>query len=114
MVFGAHVVLFSTDPDADRRFLTEVMGLDSVDAGGGWLVYGLPPAELAVHPADGPGAGLYFMCDDLPTEMARLSALGITCAAPEEARWGSVTAVPLPSGATVGLYEPRHPTMVER
>jgi catechol 2,3-dioxygenase-like lactoylglutathione lyase family enzyme len=114
VIFGAHVVVFSTDADADRDFLREVFGLDHVDAGGGWLIFGLPPAEAAVHPADAPGAQLYLMCEDLDAEMARLAALGVECSEVEQARWGAVTTIRLPGGGDLGLYEPRHPTMVGR
>lgn len=112
MIFGSHVVLYSTDADADRVFLAETLGLDSVDAGGGWLIFGLPPAEAAVHPAPSPGAGLYLMCDDLAAEIAALGARGVACAEVTEARWGLVTEFRLPGGGTVGLYQPSHPTMV--
>ena len=78
MIFGAHLILFSTDADADRAFLSTVLGLDSVDAGGGWLIFRLPPAEAAVHPDEAPGAGLYLMCDDLPSEMRSLAERGVT------------------------------------
>jgi catechol 2,3-dioxygenase-like lactoylglutathione lyase family enzyme len=111
MIYGAHLVLFSSDPDADREFLADVFGFEHVDAGGGWLIFGLPPAELAVHPADASGSELYFMCDDLPAEMRRLE--GNECSAVEEARWGSITKVRLPGGGEVGLYQPRHAAMVE-
>ena len=114
MIFGSHVVLFSTDADADRRFLSEKLGFEHVDAGGGWLIFGLPPAEAAVHPAETPGAQLYLMCDDLAAEMRRLADDGVRCSAVEQARWGSVTQIRLPGGAEVGLYQPTHPTMVER
>lgn len=114
VITGAHVVLFSTDAEADRAFLSDVLGLASVDAGGGWLIFGLPPAEAAVHPAPEPAAALYLMCDDLPAEMARLAAQGVTCSGVEEARWGSVTTVVLPSGAPLGLYQPKHPPMAGR
>jgi len=113
MVFGAHLVLFSRDADADRSFLTDVFGLDGVDAGGGWLIFGLPPAEAAVHPAESPGAQLFFMCYDLAAEMSSLSERGVSCSAVEEARWGSVTMVRLPGGGEVGLYQPRHPLAIE-
>jgi hypothetical protein len=113
MVFGAHVVLFSEDAEADRAFLTEMFGFDSVDAGGGWLIFGLPPAEVAVHPAESTGAELYLMCRDLDVELERLRAAGVECSDVEEARWGSITMVRLPGGGQVGLYQPRHPTMVE-
>jgi catechol 2,3-dioxygenase-like lactoylglutathione lyase family enzyme len=112
MIFGAHVVIFSTDADADRDFLSDVLGFDHVDAGGGWLIFGLPPAELALHPAESAGAQLYLMCDDLAAEMKALADKGVRCSAVEEARWGSVTKIVLPSGAEVGLYQPRHASMV--
>jgi hypothetical protein len=113
MIFGAHLVLYSTDAEADRVFLAEVLGFGSVDAGGGWLIFALPPAEAAVHPADAPAAELYLMCDDLEAEMRALAGRGVTCSAVEEARWGSITKITLPSGAEVGLYQPKHPTAVD-
>ena len=112
MIFGAHLILFSTDAEADRAFLSTVLGLESVDAGGGWLIFALPPAEAAVHPDEAPGAGLYLMCDDLEAEMASLAEHGVTCTPVEEARWGRVTSVPLPGGGSVGLYQPRHPLAI--
>jgi catechol 2,3-dioxygenase-like lactoylglutathione lyase family enzyme len=114
MIFGAHMILFSTDADADRAFLTTVLGLDSVDAGGGWLIFRLPPAEVAVHPAERSGADLYLMCDDLTAEMNVLAAKGVTCSEVEEARWGSVTRFALPGGGEVGLYQPRHPLAIDK
>ena len=114
MIFGAHVVLHSTDAESDRAFLAEVLNLSSVDAGGGWLIFALPPAEAAVHPAETPSTALYFLCDDLAAEMQSLAARGVTCSAVEQARWGSVTNIRLPSGAEVGLYQPRHPTALTR
>jgi len=113
MIYGSHVVVFSSDADADRAFLQDVFGFEYVDAGGGWLIFGLPPAELAVHPADAPGAELYFMCDDLAAEVQRLEARGVRCTPVEEARWGSITKVELPGGGEVGVYEPKHAAMVE-
>lgn len=113
MIFGAHLVLFSDDAEADRVFLSSVFGLDSVDAGGGWLVFALPPAEMAVHPAEAPGAQLYMMCDDLSAEMRSLADRGVVCSEVQEARWGSVTEIGLPGGARVGVYQPRHATAVE-
>lgn len=114
MIYGAHVVLLSSDADADRAFLSDVLGFDHVDAGGGWLIFGLPPAELALHPAESAGAELYLMCDDLESEMRSLAARGVTCSQVEEARWGSVTKIRLPGGGEVGLYQPRHASMVRR
>jgi hypothetical protein len=93
--------------------LADVLGFGSVDAGGGWLIFALPPAEAAVHPAEAPAAELYLMCDDLETEMRTLSGRGVACAPVEEARWGAITKISLPSGAEVGLYQPRHATAIE-
>jgi hypothetical protein len=107
-------VLFSADAEADRRFFQDVLELGSVDAGGGWLIFALPPAEAAVHPGDGPGSELYLMCDDVAAEIARLDDRGVRCSEIEDAGWGSVVKISLPSGAEIGLYQPRHPTMVER
>ena len=112
MIYGSHVILFSSDPDADRAFLADVLGFEHVDAGGGWLIFGLPPAELAVHPAEAPASELYFMCDDVRAEMRRLEEEGVQCSAVDEARWGSVTKIRLPGGGEVGLYEPKHSAMV--
>ncbi|HEY1443836.1 MAG TPA: hypothetical protein VGF51_02975 [Acidimicrobiales bacterium] len=113
MIFGAHLVLYSADAEADRAFLADVLGFGSVDAGGGWLIFALPPAEAAVHPAEAPAAELYLMCEDLETEMRTLSGRGVACAPVEEARWGSITKIALPSGAEVGLYQPKHQTAIE-
>lgn len=113
MIFGAHMVLFSTDAEADRAFMTDVLGFGSVDAGGGWLIFALPPAEAAVHPAEAPAAELYLMCDDLEAEMRSLSGRGVACSSVEEARWGSITKIALPSGLEVGLYQPKHPTAID-
>ena len=114
MIFGAHMVLYSEDADADRAFLASAFGLDAVDGGGGWLIFSLPPAEVAVHPAGAPSAELFLMCDDLTTEMRFLVEKGVACSEVEEARWGSVTKIGLPSGGQVGLYQPRHPLAIER
>jgi catechol 2,3-dioxygenase-like lactoylglutathione lyase family enzyme len=115
MMFGSHVVVYSADADADREFFHEVLGLSSVDAGHGWLIFALPPAELAVHPAEASGAAeLYFTCDDLAAEMRELEAKGVTCSEVEEARWGSVTKIRLPGGGEVGLYQPKHPLALVR
>src|SRR5437667_12355466 len=92
MIFGAHVIVSSKDATADRAFLREVLGLSSVDAGHGWLIFALPPAEVAVHPAEEAGTHeLYFMCDDLKAEMAALLEKGIRCSEVQDARWGSIT-----------------------
>ena len=110
MITGAHVILFSKDPDSDRAFFRDVLGFKSVDAGGGWLIFGLPDAEAALHPADEANHELYLMCDDLSAEMAALTEKDITCSEVEEARWGSITRIQLPGGGKLGLYQPKHPT----
>ena len=113
MIFGAHTIVYSHDAQADRAFLRDVLGFSAVDAGHGWLVFALPPAELAVHPADASDRHeLYLMCDDLAREMQALAAKGVACAPVQEARWGSVTKLRLPGGGEIGLYQPRHPLAI--
>ncbi|MQA98139.1 MAG: extradiol dioxygenase [Streptosporangiales bacterium] len=111
MINGAHVILYSSDADADRAFIRDVLGFPGVDAGGGWLIFKLPPAEVAVHPTDGPPVHeFYLMCDDLDAQLAELSALGVEISRePSEQGWGKLAAIRLPSGADLPLYEPRHP-----
>ena len=109
MIVAAHVVVYSKDADADRRFFRDVLGLESVDAGHGWLIFALPPAEAAFHPSDANGAHeLYFICDDLKGEIAALARKGVECSEVQQARWGSITKMRLPGGGTVGLYQARH------
>jgi len=115
MIVGAHVVVYSKDPTADRAFFRELLGTSSVDAGHGWLIFALPPAELAVHPAEEPGGDeLYFMCDDLNADISALREKGVRCSEVQEARWGSITKIRLPGGGEVGLYQPKHPTAMAR
>jgi hypothetical protein len=114
MAFGAHVILYSQDAEADRQFLAETLGMASVDAGGGWLIFAMPPTEIAVHPAEAAGAEVYLMCDDLAGEIDSLTARGASCSAVEEARWGSITKIALPGGGQIGLYQPRHPLAIDR
>lgn len=115
MINGSHVVLFSRDPEADRAFFAEVLEQPHVDAGGGWLIFKLPAAELAVHPSDGPaGHELYFMCDDVDATMRDLRAKGVEFTQDvSEERWGRVTRFRLPGGGEVGMYEPRHPRAID-
>ena len=111
MIFGAHVIVYSKDPTADRAFLRDILGFRSVDAGHGWLIFALPPAEVAVHPTgNNDRHELYFMRDDLRSEMLALAEKGVGCSEVQEARWGSVTKIRLPGGGEVGLYEPKHPS----
>ncbi|MFI5776189.1 VOC family protein [Nocardia sp. NPDC051570] len=113
MILGAHTILYATDAEAARAFLRDVLGLAHVDAGGGWLIFRSPPAELAVHPAETPENGrieLYLMCDDLAATMAELTAKGVRfTSAVSEARWGLLTTLAVPGAGEIGLYEPRHP-----
>jgi len=119
MITGAHVLLYTSDTEADRGFFRDVLGFPSVDAGRGWLIFALPPAEVAVHPQDAAapapdraamlGASLYLMCDDVAATVQSLEAKGVACSALHTERWGIVTTVRLPSGGTLGLYQPTHP-----
>ena len=113
MISGAHIVVYSKNAEADRTFFRDVLGLKSVDAGHGWLIFALPPAEAAFHPSEQGGLELYFMCDDLRAEMASLARKGVKCSEVEEARWGSTTKMGLPGGGHVGLYQPKHPTALD-
>jgi len=110
MIFGAHVIVHSTDAAADRSFFRDVLGFPSVDAGHDWLIFALPPSELAVHPADDNLAELFLMVDDLDAEMRALEDKGVVCSEVVAARWGSVTKIALPGGGEVGLYQPNHPS----
>jgi catechol 2,3-dioxygenase-like lactoylglutathione lyase family enzyme len=113
MIVGAHTIVFAEDADAARAFFADVLGLRAVDAGGGWLIFALPPAELACHPAAGDSGRheLYLMCDDLEATMAELQAKGAELVGPiSDEAWGRVTRIRVPGGGDLGLYEPRHPT----
>lgn len=114
MILGSHVIVYSRDAEADRAFFAEVLGQPHVDAGGGWLIFKLPPAELAVHPAEGPGHELYLVCEDLEATMGDLHSKGVEFTREvSEERWGRVTRFRLPGGGEVGMYEPRHPLAFE-
>jgi catechol 2,3-dioxygenase-like lactoylglutathione lyase family enzyme len=114
MISGAHVIIYSQDAEADRAFFRDVLGFASVDAGHGWLIFGMPPAEAAFHPADDSSCHeLYFMCDDLKAEMSALAKKGVACSAGHQERWGSITELRLPGGGEIGLYQPKHPTALK-
>jgi len=123
MITGAHVLIFSKDPEADRAFFRDVLKFPAVDAGEGWLIFALPPAEVAFHPANGEsirphagqdlaGAVLFLMCDDLSVLVRSLEAQGLRCGAISREAWGMKTTVRLPSGGEIGLYQPTHPTAI--
>ena len=114
MIIGAHVVLYSKDADADRAFFRDVLGLKSVDAGRGWLIFALPPAEAAFHPSESNGPHeLFFMCDNLAAEMSALARKNVAFSEIQEARWGSIVKMKLPGGGDVSLYQPKHPTALD-
>jgi catechol 2,3-dioxygenase-like lactoylglutathione lyase family enzyme len=108
MIDGVHAVLFTRDAEALRAFLGDVLELPSVDAGGGWPIFGLPPAEVAAHPADDAGAQLYLMTSDLEATVAQLEAKGVPIGPVSDQGWGLVTSIALPGGGELGLYQPRH------
>jgi hypothetical protein len=112
VINGAHAILYSADADATRAALREVLETRSVDAGGGWLIFALPPAEVAVHPAEAGGAvELYLMCEDVEATLRALRDKGIQATRPvSDEGWGLLTAIALPGGVELGLYQPRHPT----
>jgi catechol 2,3-dioxygenase-like lactoylglutathione lyase family enzyme len=113
MISGAHMIVYSKDAEADRAFFRDVLGFASVEAGHGWLIFAMPPAEAAFHPSDANDVHeLYFMCEDLKAEMATLAEKGVRCSDVQEARWGSITKIQLPGGGKVGLYQPKHPTAI--
>jgi catechol 2,3-dioxygenase-like lactoylglutathione lyase family enzyme len=111
MIEGAHVILYSRDAEADREFLRGALGFASVDAVDGWLIFALPPVEVAVHPTEGePKHEFYLTCDDIEGTLADLSARGVELArAVSDEGWGRLAAVKMPSGGELSLYEPRHP-----
>jgi catechol 2,3-dioxygenase-like lactoylglutathione lyase family enzyme len=121
MVTGAHILLYSQDPEGDRAFFRDVLGFPFVDVGHGWLIFALPPAEMAVHPTEGGavqahgghsllGAVLYLMCDDLQGLIRSLEAKNVRCTEVTKEPWGMKTTLRLPSGGEIGLYQPSHPT----
>lgn len=110
MIDGAHFVIHSKDAEADRAFFRDILGFPSIDAGRGWLIFALPQAEAAFHPAGDSLHELYLTCDDLTAEIASLASKGFACSEIQEARWGSMTKLRLPGGGEIGLYQPRHPT----
>ena len=109
MINGAHILLYSKNAERDRALLKDVLGLPHVDVGGGWLIFGLPPAEIAVHPGDENDVHeLYLMCEDIEATAAALAARGIACSPRQNQSWGIVSQITLPGGGKLGIYEPRH------
>ncbi|MAG57400.1 MAG: extradiol dioxygenase [Planctomycetes bacterium] len=109
MINGAHVGLYSTDADADRAFLRDVMGMPHVDVGEGWLIFGLPAAEVAVHPAEESGKHeLFFLCEDVEAFVGSMTEKSIECTEIEDRGWGLLTQMTMPGGHAIGVYQPRH------
>jgi len=109
MIIGAHSIIYSKDAEADRAFLRDVLGLPHVDVGEGWLIFGLPPAEVAFHPSDENGAHeFYFMVEDVGALIAAMEKHGAACESAQDMGWGVLTQVMLPGGGKLGFYQPRH------
>ena len=108
MISGAHVIVYSRDAAADREFFRDVLGLAAIDSGGGWLIFALPPSEVALHPAETSGRHeLYLMCEDVAAEVDRLRA-SVECGPISDEGWSLFTTISLPGGGSLGLYQPRH------
>ncbi len=111
MISGAHVVLYSKNAEADRLFFRDVLRFRTVDAGDGWLIFALPPAEAAFHPSETNGPHeMYLMCNNLRGEITRLARKRVRCSRVKKASWGLSTSIKLPGGGTIGLYQPKHPS----
>ena len=109
MIIGAHSILYSKDAEADRAFLRDVLKFPFVDAHEGWLIFGLPPSEVAVHPSEENDVHeLYLMCDDVEAFLADMNARGVVCGPVHNQGWGLLTHVMLPGGGKLGVYQPRH------
>ncbi len=109
MIVGAHSIIYSTNPEADRAFLRDVLKLPHVDVGGGWLIFGLPPAEVAVHPSNNNDVHeFYLMCDNIKSFIGEMKKHQITCSEIENQGWGALTKISLPGGGRIGVYQPRH------
>jgi catechol 2,3-dioxygenase-like lactoylglutathione lyase family enzyme len=111
VIRAAHIIIYSKNADADRAFFRDVLRYPSADAGHGWLIFALPPAELAVHPSDENDTHeFYFICDDVHALIAEMKAKGFECSPIDEQRWGSITRLTLPGGGKIGIYQPKHPS----
>ena len=109
MIIGAHSIIYSTKPEADRAFLRDVLKLPNVDVGDGWLIFGLPPAEVAVHPSEKNDVhALYLMVDDVEAFVGEMGKHAIACSEVQNQGWGLLTRLTLPGGGRIGIYEPRH------
>ena len=110
MITGAHSIIYSVNPEADRAFFRDVLAFNHVDVGDGWLIFALPPAEVAVHPSEtNDGHELYLICDDVNAFVREMRARNIACTPVQDRRWGLITELTLPGGGTLGVYESKHP-----
>lgn len=114
-IIGMHALIYSKQDDATRAFFRDVLGFPSIDVGRGWLIFAAPPSELAVHPAeDGKEfQELYLMCDDVDAMREELRQKGVSTSPVHEERWGRVTHITLPTGAQLGMYQPKHPLAID-
>jgi hypothetical protein len=109
MITGAHIVIYSTNPEEDRAFIRDVLKFPHVDAGEGWLIFGLPPAELAFHPSDESQLQeFYLMCDDIDELIDQMKSLRVKCSKVQRLRWGLLTELKLPGGGDLRVYQPFH------
>ena len=109
MITGAHSIIYSKNPEADRDFLRDVLQLTNVDVGHGWLIFGLPPAEVAVHPSDENDLHeFYLMCDDIEAFVEEMKKKRVTCEPVQDMGWGLLSQLALPGGGKLGIYQPRH------
>ena len=109
MITGAHTIIYSNNPPADRAFLRDVLKFPHVDAGEGWLIFSLPPAELAVHPSDqNDKQELFLICDDIEVFILEMADHNITCTEIQNQRWGKITYITLPGGGQLVDYQPAH------
>jgi predicted enzyme related to lactoylglutathione lyase len=111
VINGVHAIMFTPQAEQVREFFRDVLELPSVDTGDGWLIFGLPPAELGIHPADGSSHQLYLMCDDIDATLAELAGKGVEVAGEvSDEGWGRLAGIRLPDGSELAIYEPRHPS----
>ena len=109
MITGTHAIIYSTNAEADKAFFKNVLKLTNVDVGQGWLIFGLPPSELAVHPTNEKGSHeLYLMCEDINAFIEDMAKQSISCSEPNDQGWGILTQLSLPGGGSLGVYQPRH------
>ena len=109
MITGAHSIIYSSDPEADRNFFEKILKFPNIDIGHGWLIFGLPPSEVAIHPSDKSGLSeFYLMCSDIELFIKEMKKHKIKCSPIDEQRWGLITHLTLPGGGQLGVYEPKH------